>query len=97
MLRARIPTHRLADHVNSYEMITCRKRTPDEEKAYMKAVQLPVEKPSPYDSVDLTKKDIDRIHRIMKRRGWSLARASHECDARVDQYKRSVKKLGGAK
>jgi len=92
-----MPTHKLAAHINSYELITCRKRTAEEEKAYMAA--LPVHKPwvDPASLVDISMKVVRKVNKRMKDRDCTRARACHECGCTVGQYNRAVKKAEAEK
>lgn len=97
-LKRYIPINKLAAHVNAYELIACRKRTPEEEREYL--ASLPPQKPyvDPSSLVEISANKVRQIRKRMKDRpDCTLARACHELGARVGQYNRAVKKMEAAK
>ena len=63
-LKRYIPIHELAAHVNASELIACRKRTKEEEKAYLAA--LPPQKPY-VDPSTLVEISANKVRQIRKR------------------------------
>jgi len=97
-LKRYVPIHKLAAHVNASELIVCRPRTKEEERAYL--ASLPPQKPyvDPASLVEISANKVRQIRKRMKERpGCTLARACHELGARVGQYNRAVKKMEAAK
>ena len=99
-MRTRLQTgmviNQLAAHVNR-EGITCRKRTPDEERAYIAA--LPPRKAwvDPASQVEVKASVVTKVNKMVKRRKCTRARACHDCGCTVGQYNRAVRRIEVAK
>lgn len=95
-LRPYLPMNQLASHVNSYEMIVCRKRTKEEEKAYLKAIGPIVKEPNLADLVPVSDTMARKI-RAKVNAGVSVAKACHQCRRTVKTYRAALNRMEAAK
>lgn len=94
--RPPLPTHQLASHVNSFELITCRPRTKEEEKEYLKSIGPIVKEPNLADLVPVSDSMAIKISAKINK-GVSVAKACHQCRRTVKTYRAALKRMGGSK
>jgi hypothetical protein len=96
-LRPRLPVSKLAAFVNSCDLICCRPRTKEEERAYLDALPEQPVYVDPADSIEISDSKLAHIERKMTIDGYTRARACHYCYATVKQFNRALKRREAAK
>jgi hypothetical protein len=95
-LRPYLPISQLASFVNSFELITCRPRTKEEEKAYLADIGPIVKEPNLADLVPVSDTMARKI-RAKVNAGVSVAKACHQCRRTVKTYRAALKRMEAAK